>query len=228
VTFGDASAVDTTASFSLAGSYVLRLTASDGAVTRSDQVTVTVQTASGGTVLTTELRVAASSDDAEQRLSGNMNLKSSDLELIQDNSSEQLVGIRFAGLQIPAGATITNAYVQFTTDEVSLDATSLSIRAQAVDNASTFTTSSGDIASRVWTTQDVAWSPPAWNTRGEAGLAQRTPNLAALVQAVVGRAGWAQGNAIALQVSGAGRRTAESFDGASGSAPLLHVDYTVG
>ena len=45
VTFGDASAVDTTASFSATGTYVLRLSASDGSLTAFDEVTVTVQTA---------------------------------------------------------------------------------------------------------------------------------------------------------------------------------------
>jgi hypothetical protein len=42
VTFGNPAAIDTTASFTAAGSYVLRLTASDGALTNSDQVTITV------------------------------------------------------------------------------------------------------------------------------------------------------------------------------------------
>jgi hypothetical protein len=42
VTFGNPAAIDTTASFAAAGSYVLRLTASDGALTNYDQVTVTV------------------------------------------------------------------------------------------------------------------------------------------------------------------------------------------
>ncbi len=41
-TFADASAVDTTATFSAAGAYVLRLTANDGALTGSDDVTITV------------------------------------------------------------------------------------------------------------------------------------------------------------------------------------------
>jgi hypothetical protein len=45
VTFGNASAQDTTASFSQDGSYVLRLTASDGALSASDDVTVTVSPA---------------------------------------------------------------------------------------------------------------------------------------------------------------------------------------
>ena len=42
VTFGDAKAASTTASFTTAGTYVLRLTASDSALTSADEVTVTV------------------------------------------------------------------------------------------------------------------------------------------------------------------------------------------
>jgi hypothetical protein len=48
VTFGNAGAVDTTASFSAAGAYVLRLTASDGALLASDSVSITVRPASSG------------------------------------------------------------------------------------------------------------------------------------------------------------------------------------
>ena len=61
-----------------------------------------------------------------------------------------------------------------------------------------------------------------------ATAAQRTPNLTALVQAVISRPGWAQGNALALQISGTGRRTAEAFNGVATAAPLLHVEYTTG
>ena len=42
VTFGDLGAVDTTADFSVAGTYVLRLTADDGLLSSSDVVTITV------------------------------------------------------------------------------------------------------------------------------------------------------------------------------------------
>lgn len=45
VTFGAVGAVDTTASFSAAGTYVLRLTANDGALVTTDDVTVTVTSA---------------------------------------------------------------------------------------------------------------------------------------------------------------------------------------
>jgi hypothetical protein len=48
VTFGNANALSTTATFSAAGAYVLRLTASDSVLTSTDDVAITVN-ASGGT-----------------------------------------------------------------------------------------------------------------------------------------------------------------------------------
>jgi PKD repeat protein len=51
VTFADATAVDTTASFSAAGVYVLRLTADDGELTVSDDVTITVNPANTAPVV---------------------------------------------------------------------------------------------------------------------------------------------------------------------------------
>jgi hypothetical protein len=48
VTFGNASAVDTTATFSTSGAYVLKLTATDGTLSSSDQATVTVNPAATG------------------------------------------------------------------------------------------------------------------------------------------------------------------------------------
>jgi hypothetical protein len=231
VTFGNATAVDTTATFSEAGSYVLRLTANDGQDAVFDEVTVTVQAPSGGgggTVQTFERRVAAGSDDAEQRLSGATDLASTDLELTTDGTTQQVVGMRFANVQIPVGATVTKAYVQFQTDEVSTGAASLTIRAEASDNAPTYQATSGNVTSRTPTTTSVAWSPLDWSTVGAAGEAQRTPDLSALVSAVTSRPGWASGNALALQVSGTGRRTAEAFEGGASLAPLLHVEYSTG
>jgi hypothetical protein len=51
VTFGNPNAVNTTAEFTMAGTYVLRLTASDGEFQSSSEVTITVQapTTTGGT-----------------------------------------------------------------------------------------------------------------------------------------------------------------------------------
>src|SRR5262245_44036105 len=100
-------------------------------------------------VVVVESRVATSSDDAEQRIGGTgVSLTSSDLELATDGSP-QTVGMRFAGLGIPRGAVVRDAWLQFNVDEPStLDAASLTIRAQASDNAPTFTTASNNLGGR--------------------------------------------------------------------------------
>ena len=229
VTFGNANAVDTTASFSAAGTYVLRLTASDGQLSASDDMTVQVATQGGGGGAATvfEKRVTAGSDDAEQRTTGANDLTSSDLELTTDGSRQQVIGLRFAGVTVPRGATITNAWIQFRSDEVSTGAASLTVRAEAADNPPTYTSATNNVTARA-TTGGVAWSPPDWPTTNVADVAQRTPNLASLVQSVVNRSGWNAGNAMAFQISGTGRRTADAFEGGASFAPLLHVEYSGG
>jgi hypothetical protein len=191
------------------------------------QVTVNPATG-GGTPQTLEVRVTTGSDDAEQSTrSGKNALTSDDLEITTDGNTVQLIGVRFASLAIPKNATITNAYVQFRVDGVSTAATSLTIRAESADNTPTYTTALNNISSRAATAASVGWVPAPWQTVGAAGEAQRTPNLAALVQSVMGRAGWAQGNAMAFQFSGTGMRKAVAFEGGASFAPLLHVEYTV-
>lgn len=226
VTFSDASAVDTTASFSLAGSYVLRLTANDGAAQTSDDVTIDVD--SPAVVTTLDVRVSASTDDAEQQVSGgNASLTSSDLEMVFDGG-DQTIGLRFTNLTIPQGANILNAHVQFQVDEVSTTPTSLTLRAQATDNAGTFGQGAADILSRGTTSASVQWSPSAWSTVGEAGPAQQSPDIAALIQEVVDRGGWTSSNSLAVIISGTGERVAESFNGDSTGAALLHIEFEGG
>src|SRR5215213_1017608 len=106
-----------------------------------------------------DVRVAASSDDAEEASGGSVTLNSSDLELVTDGSVTQTAGLRFPGLGIPTGAKITSAYIQFVADESQSEATSLTFKAQAADNAATFTTASLNVSSRPRTSASAAWSP---------------------------------------------------------------------
>ncbi|MGI9605612.1 MAG: Ig-like domain-containing protein [Acidimicrobiales bacterium] len=222
VTFGDDTAVDTTASFSTDGTYILRLSADDDAFVVSNDLTITVHPV-GGPPSIIERRVSSSSDDAEERASGYVGLTSSDLELVEE-SSTQVVGMRFTGVDIPQGVNITSAWLQFQADESQSDPTSLVVQAEATDDSSTFASTSGNITSRPTTAATVAWSPVAWG-KPDAGPAQRTPDLAAVIEEVVSRPGWVSGNAVSVIVTGSGKRVAESFDGIDTAAPLLHVEF---
>ncbi|HEU4419826.1 MAG TPA: hypothetical protein VFT55_12890, partial [Planctomycetota bacterium] len=208
----------TTATFSAVGSYTLQLSAFDGEFTTTDTVVVTVQQPP------VERVIATSFDDAEER-PGSVNLTSGDLELVVDGSSNQVVGLRFVNLTIPAGSTITSAYVQFTTDDATSTPTQLTIAGQASDNAPMFAGMAGNISSRPRTTATVAWAPAAWTIDLEAGPNQRTPNLASIVQEIVNRPGWSPGNAIVFVITGTGTRIATSYDEAPALAPKLVVNH---
>ena len=225
VSFSNPTALSTNATFTAAGTYTLSLTANDAALSATDQVIVTVNPAPAGAV-TVEVRVTSSSDDAEERAAtGKMSLTSRELQMTADGSVIQIVGMRFGGVAIPQGATILNAYVQFKVDETASTATSLTVQGQAADNALTFTTATGNISSRPRTGAGLAWTPIAWTTVGASGPDQRTSDIASVIQEIVSRSGWVSGNALAILVSGTGKRVAESYNGDKAGAPLLHVEY---
>ncbi|SLN64408.1 metallophosphoesterase [Roseisalinus antarcticus] len=179
-------------------------------------------------IVTFETRIASGLDDVEQRADGSIYLDSSDLELGQDGSRAQTVGLRFGAIDVPQGAVITNAYIQFQVDEVSGGFASLLIRAEASDDAAAWGSGAGSVSGRALTGSSVAWLPEDWTSVGEAGAAQRTPNLAALVQDVVAREGWSALSDMAFVVTGTGERIAESHEGRASAAPLLHIEYTMG
>jgi uncharacterized protein YjiK len=220
VTFVSESSVDTSASFSVAGTYVLRLTASDSLLSTSDDVSIAV-------LAPNEVRVSFGADDAEERVNGTVALGNNDLELVNNTeggvTGDQTVGLRFRGIPIVQGATITNAYVQFQADEAQSGATNLVIQGQDADNAAIFAKMNGNISSRPRTSAFATWSPPAW-TIGAAGPAQRTGNIASVIQEIVDRPGWASGNSLVLIITGTGKRVAEPFEGAPLGAALLHIE----
>jgi uncharacterized repeat protein (TIGR02543 family) len=188
--------------------------------------------------------IATGSDDAEEFVgdpavagypAGTTYVDSSDLELTYDTGSgtgaNQVVGLRFTGITIPEGATITDAYIQFKAKENDSTNTALTIRAQDDVNPGTFVgaQSNNNISNRPTTDAAVEWTPSAWSA-GAAGTAQRSPNLASLVQVIVDKEGWTEGNAMAFIINGpdntGNQRNAYSFEAGASNAPVLVINYT--
>ncbi|WGY46803.1 hypothetical protein [Vibrio sp. ABG19] len=223
VVFSDPGSTETTASFSAAGDYILRLTAFDGELQSEDEVTVNVSAQEG--VFTLTRRINASNDDAEELATGRMRTVSSDLELVYDGSN-QVVGLRFNTINIPQGATINSAYIQFQADEVKSVDTTLTIRGELSASATAFQKETANISARIATTSAIYWSPAPWLIVGEADLDQRTPDLGPIIAEITSQSGWAEGNSLAILISGDGERVAESFDGDQAGAPLLYIEYS--
>jgi len=188
-----------------------------------------------------EWRVSASSDDAEEHVTnGTMeSLTSTDLELGYEEGAAapvnlQTVGCRWVGIPIPQGSTITEAWVQFSADDINNDYhipdVSLIIEGELNPNPATFTSSAGNISSRPTTTASVVWDVPRWMTTHAMGPEERTPDISPIIQEIVNQAGWS-GSAIVLMFRdnpakpSQGTREAEAFDGSSAEAPLLHITY---
>ncbi len=177
--------------------------------------------------LISEVRVANKNDDAEESDNTDVQRKSSDLELGFNKTKRQTVGIRFNGINIPRGSTITRAYIQFQTDETDSIATNLLIAGEATDYAMVYRSTNGNISTRVLTQASAVWTPPPWKLVGEAGIDQQTPDISTIVQEVIDRPGWQNGNALGIVITGSGQRTAESYDGEPNGAPLLHLEYSL-
>jgi hypothetical protein len=185
-----------------------------------------------------DVRVTSATDDAEECIEDNVFVNIGDvttdnpeLELIYDDNVIRLthlkIGLLFRNINIPQGAIITNAFLKFTCKQSSSDIVNLFIQGQNSDNPETFMDNSWDISSRPLTTSGINWAPQGWYVVDESGTSQRTPDLSSIIQEIVDRSAWVNGNSIAFVVSGTGKsRTAYSYDGESTKAPLLHIEYS--
>jgi len=179
---------------------------------------------------TFSVRVQQGTDDAEEEVgSGAMYLTSSDLEFVFDSfvNDDQLIGMRFTNVRVPAGVTIVNAYLQFTVDELKAnDPCNLKVFIEDTTAPATYSSAQNDISGRTYGNDSVLWSPATWAQVGDNGAAQRTPNLAPLVNALINQSNWTSGSDLAFMIKGTGTRTAESFNGSSADAPQLVIQYT--
>ena len=181
-----------------------------------------------GNTQTVEVKVNNTYDDVEEHSrDGHLSTSSSDLEMTMERD-KQTVGIRFTGVSIPKNATVTRAYIQFQVDEVSTGAASLFITAEDTPDSTRFLPVIHNVTNRTTLSQNISWNPPVWNIIGERSSAQRTADLKTVVQEIVNKSNWYKGNSLTFIVTGNGKRVAESFNGDSAGAPMLHVEYTTG
>lgn len=175
--------------------------------------------------------IATGNDDAEQA-GTTVTLNSTILDLPQTNTSvNQYVGLRFQSLNIPKGATITSATIQF--DATASDAgtpVNMLIVGENTASAAIFANTANNISSRATTTAGVAWTNVgAWTDTFTTNA--QTPDLSRVVQEIVNRSDWAANNNMAFIItdlndsSGAtAQREAASFEDGQ-TEPQLSITY---
>ena len=180
--------------------------------------------------------ISSSSDDAEEKFDGSYTTAtSSDLELVYDTWNSQglqQIGLRFAQVNIPSNAVITNAYIRFTADGSSSGNVNLVIRGENVANSQTFIHGSSpgnSVSSRTTTATSVPWEITTNWSNNQSGAAQTTPNLTSIVSEIIQNNGWDYGNPLTFIITGDGEenilRRAYSYDGSASNAPVLTIEY---
>jgi len=193
----------------------------------------------GGFVL--DIRISSGADDAEEHLdNGDIDVSSSDIEMPYDDagnppSDPQLVGLCFQNVEIPAGAVIDKAYIQFLADDEYLAGgpVNLIIFGQKEPNPNNFaTTTAYMISSAPKTSAAAKWSNlPDWIS-GKATPESMTPDISVVIQELIDQDGWMAGNPMMLIVGddpdnpSKGIRSAQTYNGMISGAPLLHVEFS--
>lgn len=190
---------------------------------------------------TIEVRLGSEQDDTEQRTNDNATYyDDATLHLGRASSTQPIIaGLRFQDVQVPQGTTIVRAYLEFKASANSSGSTppSLQIFGEASDNAAAYTGKMSsyvynEVSSRPSTAASVTWnsaSAPALSSWTQNNI-YRTPDISAIVQQIVQRTGWQNGNAMAFKIQYA---TSSSYSRAAYSrypttnatyAPLLHIE----
>lgn len=200
---------------------------------RSPKLVVTYTPPATGTTAncnrTVVARVKLGSDDAEQRKSnGNMTTaqtSSNPIQLTKQSTNDQYVGVRFQDINVPNGATIVSADIEFRIRSTGSSAADLRVYGELSPNPLTFSSTNNDIWSRPRTSA-VDWnSVPA----PAVGAALKTPDLTSIVQQIVNQGSWAPGNAMAFvieaQAGNQGPRNVEAYETSPAKAPYLRIIY---
>jgi len=190
--------------------------------------------------------IANANDDAEEFISyepscadqtshflGEMYLDSSDLELGQEYQTcyrMQYVGLRFL-VNIDPGTTIIRATIEFTVDIYDTvtnpvvgvnDPNTVVISGENNADAPPFTATSFSISNRNYLGMTETWSPEVW---GASPTSHDSTDISSIIQIIVNKAGWANGNAMVFMIEGnsTGIRLANSYDKSSTLAPKLKI-----
>lgn len=131
-------------------------------------------------------------------------------------------------LNVPKDATINSAYLSFRASSTRAGTGSWTVDAESADSAAAITTSA-DFFSRSRTTASAScaltetWTANSWYNVGD---------ISAVIEEIVGRAGWVANNYINLFVptnyTSCPTRFVNSYESNSSYGAKLYVDYTEG
>ena len=156
--------------------------------------------------------------DIEETLNGgNIDSGGNTLSLGSSGMGPQGLGLRFADINVFRGATILDAHIQFVARRTEADDADFIIEVEDVGDAQAYGTTVGELSSRQYSTNTLLWNPEEWNQN----VAYETIDVGQLVQSVITRSDWCNGNALSFKISGTGTRRASSWESAAANSELI-------
>ena len=160
-----------------------------GAVSGTAAATLAIEGTAGSAAGSFTLDIAAGGDDGVEVSSGEVGVAGETLGV--HATYYPYVGLLFRGVAIPAGAVVTAAHVNLYVTNTVSDSPALTIRGQF--NPANFATTNYNLSSRTKTAAGVSWVASNIGTGIKA-----SPDISAVLNEIVGTAGWASGDDLAL------------------------------
>ena len=178
-------------------------------------------TATGCIADSAQYQITDQYDNVEENTRGN---ESTGKELTFRSSSNNYIGLRFEGLNIPQGANISSAYIEFTAyDSDYGSGASMLIQGIDADDVSNFRSHNKNELHNVAKTAGVTWSMPSFRRN----RSYQTVDVSGILNAIVGRGGWQAGNAVGFVLSNfTNVRGAYSYTGKPSQAPRLFIEFS--
>ena len=176
-----------------------------------------------------DYQVSASADDADEVLVVSDRVVSiTSAPLRNVDAADEWDGVRFQGVTIPDGATITSAYLTLYFPAPTQDEPDITIYGQDNGNPGQFTTDNANISSRTRTSASVDWGSA---NLGSSARWVNTSNLSTIVQELVDNYSYASGASMVFvwksrANDGARDCTVQSYDVSASEAAKLHIEYT--
>ncbi|MCR9185674.1 MAG: PilC/PilY family type IV pilus protein [Halieaceae bacterium] len=162
------------------------------------------------------LSTAGSSSDAEQDDDDDVDTNDDEIEIDEDFWA----GLRFDQLPLERGDTLLSAHIELTASKNDNGSAEWRVYAELSDDADTYSSRDGNISERNYGSDYIRWDiDESWSNNS----VYRSPDISSLLQRVVNRQGWQNGNAIAVSIFGhdGSDRKFQTYDENPAYAPRL-------
>ena len=140
-------------------------------------------------------QISSNSDDGRWDTLGNFDNSANLAQVGYGSSAQWSSFFRFPNVTIPAGATITSAFLDWYSANADVDDTiNMHVRGDKSTASPTAPTTAADAVGRARTTEQVAWQIVSWTST----TLYTSPNIAQIIQELVSQGTWASGNAMVL------------------------------